>query len=584
MHTSAPHAASPVASRPSAASRARRATVLIVAACGLVAAAPLAPGSAAPSAVFTDFRYEGGRPAQPAARPPAGEFRNPILSGSHSDPAIVRVGADFYLTTASFTLYPGAPVFRSRDLVHWRQVGAALSGPGAPSFKGLDTWQGGYANDLKAKDGVFYFLTTCMGCGGSLVETARDPAGPWSAPTFLPLEGIDPSIFFDDDGRAYVLASATPLGGERWPGHRAIIMQELDLPTLKLVGPRTALVDGGDDPSGRPFWLEGPHLLKHDGRYVLIAAQGGTKEAHAEVAFRADRLRGPYLADPHNPILSQNGLDPRRPHPVTQTGHADLVQTAAGDWWAVFLGSRPWSADPLAYNTGRETFLLPLTWRDGWPEILPPGAPVPLAAQRPRLPDAPAGEPHSGDFGLSETFASPRLGPEWVSLGAPETPWWRAGGGVLQLQARPDPLGGLGQPSLLAVRQQHTDFTAQVTVVRSPAAPGAQAGLAAYQGRGRSLAIAVVALPGGGREAQLLRVAAEADPATGVVAARAPLPPRGPVRLRLAVRGRDHAFGYAAAGGAWRALGPAQDGTMLSVSGSGGFTGTLVGPFATAPP
>ncbi len=498
----------------------------------------------------------------------------------------MRVGPDYYLTTSSFTVFPGAPVLHSRDLVHWRQVGAAISRPEELSFKGLDTWQGDYANDIKHKDGVFYLLTSCAGCGGPLVKTAPAAAGPWSPAVFLPMEGIDPSIFFDDDGRAYVLICAPPPGGARWTGHRAILMQELDLHTLRLVGPRSTLVDGGDDPGGRPFWLEGPHLIKHDGRYVLIAAQGGTKEAHVEVAFRADRLLGPYLPDPRNPILSQNDLDPARPNAVTQAGHADIVETAAGDWWAVFLGSRPWSPDPLAYNTGRETFLLPMTWRDGWPVILPPGAPVPLALRPPRLPDAPSGEPHGGDFGLREDFGSSRLGTAWVSLGAPESAWWRAGGGALRLAARPVPLGGAGQPSFLAVRQQHTDFTAEVTVASTPAAAGAQAGLAAYQGRRRSLAAAVVATPGG-REVRLMRVDADEGPPEGVVVARAPLPGRGagrgPVRLRLMVHGRDHAFAYAVGSGAWRPIGPVQDGTFLSTRGSQGFTGTLVGPFATAP-
>lgn len=553
----------------------------------LLAAAPVCdartaaePGSS--TAVFSDFRYDGRAPAGVGGRPDAGSYANPVISGSHADPAIVRVGRDYFLTTSSFTLFPGGPIFRSRDLVHWRQIGSAISRAEQFSFRGLDTWQGDYANDLKVKDGVFYFTSACQGCGGPFLMTARDPAGPWTGPVFLPMEGIDTSIFFDDDGRAYVLICAPPPGGARWEGHRAILMQELDLRTLKLVGERTTLVDGGDDPSGKPFWLEGPHLIKREGRYVLIAAQGGTKEAHSEVAFRADRLRGPYLPNPHNPILSQNGLDPNRPSPIVQAGHADLVQTPAGDWWAVFLASRPWGADELTYNAGRETFLLSATWKDGWPQILPRGVPVPSMARRPRLPLAPTGEPHGGDFGFRERFDAARLRPAWVSLGAPVTPWWRAGDGALRLRARPEPLGGLGQPSLLAIRQQHNAFDVQVTLSRSPDAPGARAGLTAYQGRRRSLALAVTTLPGGGREVRLDRVGDAADPPEGVLVARAPLPARGAVRLRISARGRNHRFAYAAGAGRWRALGDAQDGTLLSARGSKGFTGVLLGVFATS--
>ena len=330
------------------------------------------------TAIFSDFRYEGRQPANGTVRLDGNSYLNPVIAGSYSDPAIVRVGRDYYLTNASFTLFPGGPILHSRDLVHWKHIGAAISRPEQFSYKGLDTWQGDYANDLKYRNGIFYFSGACQGCGGPFLMTTRNPAGVWSGPVFLQLEGIDTSIFFDDDGRAYLLICGPPPGGAKWEGHRAILMQELDLNSLKLIGERFTLVDGGDDPGGKPYWLEGPHLLKHEGRYVLIAAQGGTKEAHTQVAFRADRLRGPYVPRPRNPILSQIGLDAQRRFPVTQAGHADFVRTQAGEWWAVFLASRPWSADELTYNTGRETFLLPLRWKDGWPEILPKGEAVPL--------------------------------------------------------------------------------------------------------------------------------------------------------------------------------------------------------------
>ena len=193
------------------------------------------------------------------------------------------------------------------------------------------------------------------------------------------------------------------------------------------------------------------------------------------------------------------------------------------------------------------------------------------------------GEPHSGDFGLRERFNSTRLPLAWVSLGPPDTQWWRSGGGSLRMDARPGPLGGKGQPSMLGIRQQHSDFEAQVTVAHVPGEVGARTGLAAYQGRRRSLALAVATLPGDAREVRLDRVGDTNDPADGVLVTRAPLPSHGRVRLQIRARGRDHFFAYAIGEGPWRALGDVQDGTLLSVRGSRGFTGVLLGAFATAP-
>ena len=349
----------------------------------LLLAAMLTTSAAAAEAVasFSRFRYEGHQPTH--ARPlPPGHYRNPIIQGSYSDPSIIRVGGDYYLTSASMTFWPGLPIFHSRDLVHWRQIGSALDRPGQMKIAGLDTWLGIYAPALAYDAGTFYLITTCQGCGGNFILTTRRPEGPWSDPHWLPFAGIDPSLFFDTDGRAWVVNNGPPEGTPRYDGHRAIWLQQIDVKTFTMIGERRVIVDGGTDPAKHPFWIEGPHLFRKDGGYILVAAQGGTKERHSEVACRAPGLAGPWTPAPE-PILSQLDLDPARPDPVVQAGHADLIATPAGDWWAVFLASRPWGRGELDYNTGRETFLLPVAWRDGWPVILPPGQPVPPTTRAP---------------------------------------------------------------------------------------------------------------------------------------------------------------------------------------------------------
>ncbi|WP_425228916.1 glycoside hydrolase family 43 protein [Sphingomonas sp.] len=529
------------------------------------------------TATFSRFRYEGHQPANAVPLPP-GRYRNPIIAGSYSDPSILRVGRDYYLTNASMTFWPGLPIFHSRDLVHWRQIGAALNRPGQMRIAGLDTWLGIYAPALAQRNGVYYLISTCQGCGGNFILTARRPAGPWSDPHWLPFAGIDPSLFVDADGRAWVVNNGPPDGAPRWNGHRAIWLQAIDLQHFTMTGERRVIVDGGADPARRPFWIEGPHLFRQRRGYLLICAEGGTKEHHHEVAFRASTLAGPWRPAPE-PILSQLDLDPARAFPVVQAGHADLVETPAGDWWAVFLASRPWGPAELDYNTGRETFLLPVAWRRGWPVILPPRQPVPLTLRAPRLPSAPTGEPHGGDYAFADDFGGTALRAPWSMLGSPVERWWRTGAGSLRLTARAMPLGGAGQPSFLGVRQQH--MYAQATVrVTVPGGSTMRAGLTAYQGTRRFFALSVTALTGGRREVRLERMTGAADPADGTLVATVPLAASGPVDLRVVADGPRYTFSYAVPGGSWRAVGDVQDGSILSTSSASGFTGVMLGLFA----
>lgn len=194
---------------------------------------------------------------------------------------------------------------------------------------------------------------------GNFVVTAKNPAGPWSDPTPLRFGGIDPSIFFDDDGRAWIVNNDAPQGRPLYSGHRAIWIQEFDYKAQKMVGPRTLLVNGGIDISKKPVWIEGPHLYKLNSWYYLCCAEGGTGSEHSQVILRSKKVDGPYKSWEKNPILTQRDLNGNVPGAVTCTGHADLEIGPDGNWWAVFLAVRPYQGrfSPM----GRETFLLPVT-------------------------------------------------------------------------------------------------------------------------------------------------------------------------------------------------------------------------------
>jgi len=546
----------------------------------ILALAAATPAAAAPSAQFDWFDYRGSDPVNAAIPAGPGDYRNPILTGFYPDPSLTRVGDDYYLVNSTFAYFPGLPIFHSRDLVSWTQIGNAIDRPSQLKFDGLGLSRAVFAPSISERDGVFYILNTCVDCGGNFLITATDPKGPWSDPVWLPFEGIDPSFFFDDDGRAWILNNGAPEGTPQYDGHRAIWIQEFDLKAKRLIGPRKVLVNGGVDFSKKPIWIEGPHIFRRDGWYYLICAEGGTSEQHSQVVLRSRSVTGPYEPWSGNPILTQRGLPADRPFPITSAGHADFVETAAGEWWATFLATRPYSGD--FYNTGRETFLLPVRWVDGWPVMTAPGATIPYVHPRPKLPVQPApAVPTNGDFSLREEFDAPELAPYWMMLRNPKSRWYAldAPKGALTLQARPEALGARLNPSYLGRRQQNIDATATTRVQFTPAADGDRAGIAALQSDEYFYFLGV-AREAGRTVVKVERRAGAGDPVHGVVLASAPVGAGRPIELRIEARGGRYDFAYAEAPGRWVTLLRDADGEMLSTKVAGGFVGVTIGMYA----
>lgn len=529
---------------------------------------------AAAPARFDEFLYSGEDAAHRALGP--GEFRNPILSGYYPDPSVTRVGDDYYLVNSSFAHFPGIPVFTSKDLVHWTQIANAIDRPEQLDFTGRRTSQGVFAPDISWHDGLFYIANTCVECGGNFVITAKDPAGPWSNPIWLPFEGIDPSIYWEGD-KAYIVNNRAPDEPPRYDGHRAIWIQEYDWRAGKMVGPSTQLVNGGVDISKKPVWIEGPHILRKDGTYYLTAAEGGTSVNHSQVVFRSKSLRGPFIPFEGNPILTQRDLDPARPDPIGSAGHAKLVQTQKGDWWATFLAVRPYADD--YYTIGRETFLLPVRWENGWPIILPKGQAIPRKIKAPDLPPQPAHLlPTSGPISYVEPFDGPALPMQWIGIRTPKHPFYRLADGMLELDSGA-PLGDLnGVPAFIGRRQQHANARFSTILRYVPEKEGDRAGLAAVQSDRSHLFFGLTRIAGATVVALYTRDAADADR----LVASAPVTVEGPVTLTIRMTGGTMAFDYAV-GGATRTLKQGLDATLLSTKKAGGFVGTVVGPYHSSP-
>jgi alpha-N-arabinofuranosidase len=536
---------------------------------GLMLAGASVTATASEPARFGRFTYEGRSEERSAAGP--GEYRNPILSGYYPDPSVTRVGEDYYLVNSSFAHFPGLPVFHSKDLVHWTQIGNAIDRPGQLDFIGRKTSEAVFAPDISFHDGVFYIVNTCVACKGNFVITAKNPAGPWSDPIWLPFEGIDPSIYWEGD-KAYIVNNRAPDETPRYDGHRAIWVQEYDWRAGKMVGESTQLVNGGVDIGKKPVWIEGPHIFRKDGWYYLTAAEGGTSVNHSQVALRSRALRGPYVPFAGNPILTQRDLDPARAHPITSAGHAELVQTQNGDWWATFLAVRPYEGD--YYNIGRETFLLPVTWKDGWPIILPKGQAVPFTAKAPSLPASTAKLPTAGDFAYADEFAGDRLAMQWIGIRNPKQAFYRVAGGDLILPPGPR-IGDLASvPAFVGRRQQHHVATVSTTVRFSPDADGERAGLAAVQSDENYLVFGITRIAG-----KPVVALYTADKGRETLVASAPIAAGGPLTLTIRATGGTMAFDYRSTAGS-RTLASNVDARFLSTKSAGGFVGTLIGPYA----
>jgi alpha-N-arabinofuranosidase len=545
----------------------------------LLPLAAAASVSATPVA-FESFEYTGRDAAFSAPLAP-GHFRNPIFAGFYPDPDICRVGDDYYTVNSSFAYFPGIPVFHSRDLVNWRQVGNVIDRPGQLDYRGLGVSRGIFAPALSHHGGLFYLICTFVDAGGNFLMTARDPAGPWSDPTWLGFDGIDPSLFFDNDGRAWIVNNGSPPDDKPlYSGHRAIWIQEFDPAAMKLFGPREVIVNGGVSLADHPVWVEGPHLFRKDGWYYLLCAEGGTAEQHSEVIFRSRSVHGPFVPGPRNPILTQRTLPDTRPDPVTCTGHADLVETKEGGWWAVFLGCRPYEG--TTFNTGRETFMLPVTWSGGWPSILAAGTPVPYSvpSYQGTSADPEPSTPLTGNFTWRDDFRGPALSSPWIGIRG--IPGLTFGPAVfvrgLLLTPGKDTLWGNGRPAFVGRRIQHSRFTAS-TYLEVPASRNISAGLVVFQNENhhyffgihqteQGLEVFVERLNGGSPE----KIASFAEEETTRI------------KLQVACDGATCDFGYSTTPGAWRTLLSGADATQLSTRVAGGFVGAVVGLHARVDP
>ncbi|WP_150266652.1 glycoside hydrolase family 43 protein [Paenibacillus tepidiphilus] len=481
-------------------------------------------------------------------------YCNPIISGFHPDPSICRVGDDYYLVTSSFEYFPGVPLFHSKDLVNWQQIGHVLTRTSQLNLRKAGSSGGIYAPTIRHHDGLFYMTTTNVSGGGNFYVYTDDPWGEWSDPVYVDQPGIDPDLFFDEDGTVYYTTSNDTIG-------QGAYQSRIDVQTGERLSDISLVWKG----SGGQF-PEAPHLYRIGEWYYLMISEGGTEYGHMVTVARSRRPDGPYEGCPHNPILSHRSLL----KPVHATGHADLVQAADGSWWAVFLGIRP-VGYPMHHHLGRETFIAPVSWtEEGWPVIGDHGT-VGEAMPAGRLPLQPQPE-----LPVRDDFDNPVLAPCWTFLRTPDHENWSLTdkSGSLTLYGSPVTLNEADTPAFIGRRQQHFAgrFAAQLSFV--PQQNGEEAGLTVFMNERFHYEIAVTRTAG---ERKLIfrrklgtlwKIENEMPWFSDTVV------------LTVTADKSHYVFGFAEEGKEQVVFGKGECG-LLSTEVAGGFTGVFIAMYAT---
>lgn len=539
--------------------------------------------SATNNPIFTNYVYQGedqvyeNNPLKPD------EFYNPILQGCYPDPSITRKGDDYYLVTSTFAMFPGVPIFHSKDLVNWTQIGHVLDRKSQLKVQDTGISAGIYAPSIKynANNETFYMITTQFaGDINNMVVKTKDPFQGWSEVYKLKFNGIDPSLFFDDNGKAYVVHNDAPdRGKELYNGHRVIKIWEYDVENDQVIaGTDKIIVDGGVDISRKPIWIEAPHIYKKNGIYYLMCAEGGTGDWHSEVIFTSENPMGPYVPAPNNPILSQRYLNSNRANKVDWAGHADLVEGTDGKHYGVFLAIRP--NEKGLVNTGRETFILPVDWSGKYPVFENGLVPMEPKLKMPKGVENKTGTEGffpNGNFTFTDNFTAPKLDYRWIGMRGPREDFITTSKNGLNIKPFAVSIKAVAPVSALFQRQQHQHFTATTTMKFTPKSENELAGLACYQSERFNYVFGITK-----KDKDFYILLEKTEKGQSKIIASAKIDVKMPVQLQVTAKGDEYKFNYSVDGVNFTNLGGTVSGDILSTNVAGGFTGSLIGLYATS--
>lgn len=389
-----------------------------------------------------------------------GTYTNPILHADYSDPDVVKVGDDFYMTASSFNTVPALPILHSNDLVNWKLINHAVDElPPVEHFRSPQHGNGVWAPSIRYHNGEFYIYWGDPDFGIYMVKT-DDPAGEWEKPVLVkPGKGlIDPSPLWDDDGRVYLVHA---FARSRSGINSVLVVQEMKAAGTKMLGEPVLVFDGNEN--GNRV-VEGPKFKKRGDWYYILAPAGGVTEGW-QLALRSKNVFGPYE---HKKVLHQGNTDINGPH------QGGLVELESGESWFVHF------QDKGVY--GRIVHLNPVEWKDDWPMMGEDknndGAGEPVLNHK--KPDV--GETYPIQTPVeSDEFNMKAFGLQWQWHGNPEDTWaLTSNSGFIRLYGKPFPEGYRNLwdvPNLLLQKFPAPEFQATAKLKFTPHMIGEKAGL-----------------------------------------------------------------------------------------------------------
>ncbi|MDD6486481.1 MAG: glycoside hydrolase family 43 protein [Spirochaetales bacterium] len=504
---------------------------------------------------------------------------NPIMPGFNPDPSICVVDDTFYLVNSTFSYFPGIPVYKSKDCTNWEQIGNVIHRRNQLDFTGEASSRGLFAPTIRYNKGTFYCICTQVDKIGNFFMTAQKPEGPWSDPIVIKgADGIDPSLFFDDDGTVWYIGQHFNPAGVRWNGDCKIWIQRIDINSGRLYGKKTDIWSGA---LKKCVWPEGPHIYKKDGWYYLIHAEGGTSVEHAVSVARCKTMEGEWEGKKANPILTHRQLGLTAG--VINVGHADLFCSKEGNWRMVCLGSRPYGDGELGggrcCNMGRETFLVPVHWEDDWPVVARETGLIERAYTQDGFVAKTTLEDDKPKPPVIDKFDEDTLAPYWMTLRNrnPDLITLFDNPGCLRLYGN-GKLTSTDEVSFVAERQTAFSFEASAKMKATLKEEGDAAGITCFQSEEFHYCLELCRKDGK-NIVQLVKVTggnAEVVADSGASA----VPEDAEIELKAEARMQNLFFSFSINGARFMQLGDAQDATILSTEKAGGFIGTVVGMFA----
>lgn len=370
------------------------------------------------------------------------KYNNPVIKGFYPDPSVCKVEDTYYMVCSSFQYFPGVPIFQSKDLINWKQIGHCLTRESQVQLGHVTSSGGVFAPTIRHTNGRFYMTTTNDTTRQNFYVWTDDIYGEWSEPVFVDQGGIDPDLYFEA-GRAFFMSN-----GQDDHGVSGIVQCEINIETGAKLSPSLSIWGGT---GGR--YLESPHMYKINGCYYLMAAEGGTEYGHMVIYARGENISGPFEAYPHNPVLTNRNLGG---YELQGVGHGDLIEDNEGNWWMLHLGFRQTGQYLTYHHLGREVFLTPITFNeDGWFTAGHNGTTL-LSFETDRISDEVI-QLEQKHF----TFKNTDWNVDWCSLRHPVTDNYQLESDKVTLKGTAVTLDNPASPTFIGIRQR--DFDAEIT-------------------------------------------------------------------------------------------------------------------------